>query len=245
MTPCRGPSLITAFLICSLCTLPRSTHQSPTPSPLAERADPIILPNQDLGLPCPRPLLINGVLRPPFSLNTTTTPCQCPRPLISNPTLSLDLATCIGSCCLPCPTLYAFYSPTLLDRIFALIAYLRIASFFCIAVSAISYLILPGKRSHPAITALWLILAISLHEVVAFLWTSEAEKGMCANQVVDATMHNNGLCAVQGALAVFASHAVLYWGLIMILSLFLQTVRHSNFLECHYVKVFLLGWLIP
>ncbi|RUS13231.1 hypothetical protein BC937DRAFT_95639 [Endogone sp. FLAS-F59071] len=259
-----------------LCAPPKS-HQSPLElirhsrhsirplEQLSRRAAEPTTPfaaDADFLAPCPVPVFVNGLLQPPPTYNTSS-PCSCPAPLISNPNPT-TLPTCVGTCCLPCPTIYTFYPPSL-SRIFAAVTFARIASFACIAISALSSLILPGKRTHPAITALWLIMAIALYEGIAFFWTVKPTLGTCASTVEDATMQNNPLCAVQGTrrffkkrycvpcpgvcalctLAVFASHCVLYWGLVLILSLFLQAVHHSNFLESHYIKVFLLGWVIP
>lgn len=156
----------------------------------------LLATDTDLLAPCPVPVFVNSLLQPPPTYNTSS-PCSCPAPLISNPNPTA-LPTCVGTCCLPCPTIYTFYPPNLLNHIFAAVTFARIASFACIAISAFSSLILPGKRTHPAITALWLILAIALYEGIAFLWTVKPTLGICASIVEDATMQNNPLCAAQG-----------------------------------------------
>ncbi|KAJ3094111.1 Frizzled-3 [Phlyctochytrium planicorne] len=206
----------------------------------------------DFGLPYPaaQPCLPLGGSTSTSPQNTSSE-IKCPPPLLPNPRLpnaDVSRQSCTGDCCLACPTLNNFYPEGAIDR------YLNFTDAFR-AVSAIgaffvflSFLVLPGKRNHPASIILWFSLSIFLFSSTVFFAGAGPNRRriQCADPITQATQKNNMLCGVQGALLIFACHALCYWCSFLIANLHLVTVWNRNlFNDAKYPYVHLFCWGAP
>ena len=76
---------------------------------------------------------------------------NCSAPLLKNPDLSANYSNCYGACCLPCPTIDAFYPEGLYVRFFTVLEVFSMISFFSILFVLISYAVLPERRRFPQV----------------------------------------------------------------------------------------------
>ncbi|KAG0047100.1 hypothetical protein BGZ83_007767 [Gryganskiella cystojenkinii] len=86
---------------------------------------------------------------------------HCPGPLIPN-IRNLTIDTCMGPCCIKCPAIESFYEPNKIQNVLKAAYYTRNVSLAFAVFMALSYLVLPGKRSQPHISVLFLTVSLSL-----------------------------------------------------------------------------------
>ena len=75
----------------------------------------------------------------------------CQPPFLENPDPSANYSNCYGACCLPCPTIDAFYPEGLYVRFFTVLEVFSMISFFSILFVLISYAVLPERRRFPQV----------------------------------------------------------------------------------------------
>ncbi|CAG8765219.1 15843_t:CDS:2, partial [Acaulospora morrowiae] len=148
-------------------------------------------------------------------------------------------------CCLPCPQPYYLYPSGYMEKGFEATQVVRALSAFAALAVMLSFLVLPGRRSHPSSLILFASISIFLYSATVFFSIGNPKKIQCVNDVTPSTQDNNGLCAVQGALLIFTSHATAFWTAIIILNLHMHTVWNSNFMANKYLWLHLFGWGIP
>jgi len=177
---------------------------------------------------------------------------KCFSPLIedqtwikSNKSKDIDENFCQNGCCLPCPQSYSLYPPNKMQNGFLITQIIRAISAIGSGIMLISYLVLPGKRTHPSILILFASLMIFLFSSNVFFSIGNAKKIQCANEVTPSTQENNALCGIQGALLIFASHATVLWIGTIILSLHIHTVWNSNILSKRYIFIHTNCWGTP
>lgn len=152
---------------------------------------------------------------------------------------------CQNGCCISCPQIYSLYKPNQLNNGFLATQIVRAISSVASFIMLLSYLVLPGKRSHPSVLILFASLAIFLYSSNVFFSIGNPIKVQCADKFTKSTQDNNVLCGIQGALLVFSSHATSIWIAAIILNLHIHTVWNSNFLSTKYFYIHMICWGIP
>ncbi|CAG8441012.1 6953_t:CDS:2 [Diversispora eburnea] len=161
-----------------------------------------------------------------------------------NNSQSLNSDFCGAGCCLPCPQSYFLYPEGYMDKGFLVTQIIRAISSLAAFIVMVSYIILPGKRNYPNSLILFASVSIFLYSSVVFFSIGDPRKIQCVG-VNHSTQINNNLCAVQGALLIFATHATAIWVGIIILNLHLYTVWNLNFLSNKQIWLNCLGWGVP
>src|SRR4051812_33041311 len=126
---------------------------------------------------------------------------KCPHPLISLKSTGLSETStsfCQNGCCLSCPIANNFYKENQIDLIFRVLSVIRLISFTCVLIIVISYVVLPNKREHPAITVLCFNISLLIFTGVTFFYMGDIRRIQCADSITQATMKNNALCGIQG-----------------------------------------------
>ncbi|CAJ0762030.1 18903_t:CDS:2, partial [Entrophospora sp. SA101] len=152
---------------------------------------------------------------------------------------------CVGGCCVKCPQTYSVYPDGWLEKGFAVTQSFRVVSAVLALIMSISYILLPGKRTHPGLLILFTSIAIFIFSSLVFFSIGDPKKIQCVNDIDPSTQSNNILCAIQGALIIFASFATTMWVGIIIVNLHIHTVWSSNCVGKRYIILHLLGWGIP
>ncbi|KAI9145502.1 hypothetical protein BKA69DRAFT_436095 [Paraphysoderma sedebokerense] len=179
-------------------------------------------------------------------LGTLVESTPCPEPLIEMPDVEgKNLVTCVGRCCLRCPLVSQLYPTNRLDNLNRVTVFVRIVSAALAAFVSISYIVLPGKRNHPAIIILFFSLALTLWMACIGFSFPDPRQVQCADQITQATMDNSNLCQIQGTFLMLFSHLVCFWCALLILNLHLNAVWKSNFIERHFHIAHLLCWAAP
>ncbi|RHZ46304.1 hypothetical protein Glove_627g42 [Diversispora epigaea] len=174
--------------------------------------------------------LINGTLSEPSPANIT-----CPSPLINDPNPSLFKSTCSEGCCLRCPFVNNFYPENKIDNIYYILSFIRIASFFAVLIIVLSYIVLPNKREHPAVTVLCFNSSLLIFLGITFFYTGDHKRIQCANDITQANISNNFLCGIQGIILIFTTFTLILYCFLLILHLHFQTVWHSNIIQRCYI----------
>ncbi|KAJ3191482.1 hypothetical protein HDU67_005839, partial [Dinochytrium kinnereticum] len=94
---------------------------------------------------------------------------------------------------------------------------------------------------------LWFSLSIFLFSANVFFISGgpDRRRAQCNDPITPSTQ-SNLLCAVQGSLLIFASHALCYWCSFLIINLHLVTVWNKNFFsDATYPYVHLFCWGLP
>lgn len=141
---------------------------------------------------------VNGDInftKPSESLPSNIT---CPSPLINDPNPLIVKLTCSNGCCLPCPFINSFYPENKIDNIYYVLSVFRVISFITILVIVLSYIVLPNKREHPAVTVLCFNLSLLIFLGVTFFYVGDHRRVQCDDAVTQANISNNLLCGIQG-----------------------------------------------
>lgn len=198
---------------------------------------------------------------PPLDVSFPTSNCnaeqkvnsvsRCFPPLIedtlftANRSQTLSPRFCKFGCCLPCPQPNYLYPSGHMDQGFLATQIVRAISAIAAFIVMLSHLVLPGRRSHPSSLILFVSISIFLYSVTTFFSIGDPRKVQCVDAVNPSNQENNGVCAVQGALLIFASHATALWTAIIILNLHVHTVWNSNFMADKYAWLHIVAWGIP
>ncbi|KAI8839247.1 hypothetical protein BC829DRAFT_492885 [Chytridium lagenaria] len=219
--------------------LPSTLHVAPMSAKLPNCAGNVL----DFGVPYPpsQPCLPLATASGPGTLAPTTPSnasvvIKCPPPLIRNPnTPGADprRQSCTGDCCIPCPNLMHFYPPRIVDSALDVTDSMRLVSAAGALIVFLSFLVLPGKRNHPASIILWFSFSIFLFSVAVFpnFGPRSRRLAQCFDSVTQSTQQSNLVCAIQGAFIIFGSHALCYWCSFLIVNLHLVTVWNRNFFQ--------------
>ncbi|KAK5816804.1 hypothetical protein F5H01DRAFT_379069 [Linnemannia elongata] len=233
----RVPS-VAASLALGLSLLFLTTAQSPSSSSSSSSAltptsatTNFVLPT---GAPQPTP-----APQPPRAAGNATV---CPGPLIPN-TRGLDIPTCTEQCCLRCPAFENFYPPNKIQRIIDATFYTRQVSMGFVAFMTISYLLLPGKRSQPHISVLFLTISLTLWYVAFDIMPGTSNA--CINEAEQSTGHNSRLCGVQGVLIIYFAHTNALWCSLLIYKLHLLSVWRNNVIDRYYGWLTAFCWVFP
>ncbi|CAG8658266.1 28667_t:CDS:2 [Dentiscutata erythropus] len=143
---------------------------------------------------------------------------------------SISTTYCSNGCCLPCPQSYFLYPEGYLEKGFLATQIVRAISAITSFIMVISYLVLPGKRSHPSSLILFASIAIFLYSSSVFFSLGNPNAIQCTNDVEPSTQDNNALCSFQG---------------IIIVNLHIHTVWNSNIIGNNYLYLHLIGWGVP
>jgi len=169
------------------------------------------------------PLLVNG---------------ECPYPLVSLKSTGLsesNTSFCLNGCCLSCPIANNFYKENQIDLIFHVLSAIRVISFICVLIIVVSYIVLPNKREHPAITVLCFNISLLIFTGVTFFYVGDIRRIQCADLITQATIQNNAICGIQGIIVVFATFLLILWCFLLILHLHFQTVWGSNIIQKYHL----------
>ncbi|KAF9147956.1 hypothetical protein BG015_010321 [Linnemannia schmuckeri] len=177
--------------------------------------------------------------QPPRAAGNATV---CPGPLIPN-TRGLDIPTCTEQCCLRCPAFENFYPPNRIQQVIDATYYTRQVSMGFVVFMAISYLLLPGKRSQPHISVLFLTISLSLWYVAFDIMPGTSNA--CINEAEQSTGHNSKLCAAQGVLIIYFAHTNALWCSLLIYKLHLLSVWRNNVIDRYYGWLTAFCWVFP
>ncbi|KAF9573022.1 hypothetical protein BGW38_008468, partial [Lunasporangiospora selenospora] len=167
---------------------------------------------------------------------------QCPGPLIAN-TQNLDISTCLGGCCIKCPAFEYFYEPNKISTILHAAYVTRQVSLGAAVFMVISYLLLPGKRSQPHISVLFLTVSLSLW--FAAFDVMPGVNNACANEFEQSTGHNSKLCGIQGVLIIYFTQTCALWCSLLIYKLHLLAVWRADFIDRYYAWFTAFCWIFP
>ncbi|KAF9987771.1 hypothetical protein BGZ75_000130 [Mortierella antarctica] len=178
----------------------------------------------------------------PTSGSEHGTLASCPGPLIPN-TFNLSIPTCHGSCCMKCPAVESFYEPGTMHRVLNAAYITRQFSLACAVFMTISYLVLPGKRSQPHISVLFLNISLSLWFAVFDIMPGSSNA--CINDFEESTGHNSKLCSAQGVLIIYLTHTSALWCTLLIYKLHLLAVWRSDIVDRYYAWLTGFCWVFP
>ncbi|KAK3832816.1 MAG: hypothetical protein J3R72DRAFT_527347 [Linnemannia gamsii] len=167
---------------------------------------------------------------------------MCPGPLLDN-IYGLDIPTCTKQCCLKCPAFESFYAPNRIQRIIDATYVTRQVSMGFAVFLTISYMVLPGKRSQPHISVLFLTLSLSLWYATFDIMTGTSNA--CINDYEQSTGHNSRLCGVQGVLIIYFAHTNALWCSLLIYKLHLLSVWRNNVIDRYYGWLTAFCWVFP
>ncbi|KAF9436300.1 hypothetical protein BGZ76_004331 [Entomortierella beljakovae] len=169
----------------------------------------------------------------------------CPGPTIPDK-LGLGakgLKTCQNGCCLKCPVVESFYEPNEVQNVMKTAYVIRQFSLVAAFFMAISYMVLPGKRSQPHISVLFLTVSVSLWFIAFDVMPGVSNA--CVNDYVPSTAKNSKLCGVQGVLIIYLTQTSALWCSLLIYKLHLLAVWRSNWIDNHYGWFTALCWILP
>ncbi|KAK3830166.1 MAG: hypothetical protein JOS17DRAFT_791396 [Linnemannia elongata] len=216
-----------------------TNSSKPAPSGPAGNATATSTPTTNFILPTPAP-----TPAPPVTSNPDHQ-VRCPAIMIPDPDPGIVIhgRACVGGCCVRCPAINSFYEPHKVDNILKAAYFIRQASLGFAIFMAISYLVLPGKRSQPHISVLFLTVSLSLW--YAAFDVMPGYSNACANDVDPSTGSNNKLCGVQGVLIIYLTQTSALWCSLLIYKLHLLAVWRSNWIDAHYAYFTAFCWVFP
>ncbi|KAI9105219.1 hypothetical protein DFS34DRAFT_231 [Phlyctochytrium arcticum] len=186
------------------------------------------------------------------SNNSTSGQVFCPPPLVPTPAnfSSLHLSACDFNlqCCLPCPASNFLYPPNQASHTLLASSVIRLISGLCSLAICLSYLVLPGKRSHPKVFFLYItgILALWYFTSMSFFLSGQGKAAFCAGDgVSQATSATSATCGAQGAVLLWLTIALACWTLIFTLNLHLEIVWANSILGNYHWALHLLCWIPP
>ncbi|KAI1317153.1 hypothetical protein EDD11_008944 [Mortierella claussenii] len=166
----------------------------------------------------------------------------CPGPLIAN-TRNLQISTCMGPCCIKCPAIESFYEPNKVENVLTAAYITRQVSLGFAIFMAISYLVLPGKRSQPHISVLFLTVSLSLW--YAAFDVMPGVSNACINDFEQSTGQNSRMCGIQGVLIIYLTQTSALWCSLLIYKLHMLAVWRSNWIDAYYGWFTGLCWILP
>ncbi|CAG8444635.1 8275_t:CDS:2 [Diversispora eburnea] len=83
------------------------------------------------------------------------------------------------------------------NNIYTILSVFRVISFISALTIVLSYIVLPNKREHPAVTVLCFNLSLLVFLGVTFFYIGDHRKVQCANDITQANISNNLLCGIQ------------------------------------------------
>ncbi|KAF9366616.1 hypothetical protein BGX34_000084 [Mortierella sp. NVP85] len=181
---------------------------------------------------------------PPASPGTgnSTKAIVCPGPLIPN-TRHLNITTCVGPCCVKCPAVNSFYEPGKVDRALNAAYVTRQISLVFVFFLMISYMVLPGKRSQPHISVLFLTVSLTLW--YASFDVMPGVSNACINDFEQSTGRNSRLCGAQGVLIIYLTQTCCLWCALLIYKLHLLAVWHSDIIDRYFGWLTGFCWIFP
>ncbi|KAJ1562654.1 hypothetical protein HK096_006159, partial [Nowakowskiella sp. JEL0078] len=175
----------------------------------------------------------------------------CPLPFVlssSSELANMDVDTksrCLGPCCIPCPIVDAFYSPSTMDLANRITTILRIVSTGFSFIVLISYLILPGYQTRPRDLILYVSGSLFLWQGSVLFSAPNTHQIQCKDRFTSSTQQNNIICAVQGGVLMFGLYALILWASCLIMNLHLHLVWKIKLID-RYIWVFhILCFTIP
>ncbi|KAF9913229.1 hypothetical protein BX616_010127 [Lobosporangium transversale] len=237
-----GSILALAILLSATAAAPdTSTAGKPTaanPTSVSTKAAVVPSATTHFSLPTGTP---TGTNNPPAGAGNQTM-SRCPGPLIPN-TMMLDIATCMGPCCIKCPAIESFYEPNTVENVLHAAYITRQVSLVFAVFMAISYLVLPGKRSQPHISVLFLTISLSLW--YAAFDVMPGVSNACINDFEQSTAKNSRMCGIQGVLIIYLTQTCALWCSLLIYKLHMLAVWRSNWIDAYYGWFTGLCWTLP
>ncbi|ORZ26530.1 hypothetical protein BCR41DRAFT_384590 [Lobosporangium transversale] len=166
----------------------------------------------------------------------------CPGPLIPN-THNLSIQTCMEGCCIKCPAVNSFYEPNKVENVLYIAYVTRQVSLVFAVFMALSYLLLPGKRSQPHISVLFLTVSLSLWYVSFDIMPGISNA--CINEFEHSTGQNSKLCGIQGVLIIYFTQTCSLWCSLLIYKLHMLAVWRSDIIDRYYGWLTGFCWIFP
>ncbi|KAF9944705.1 hypothetical protein BGZ70_004411 [Mortierella alpina] len=142
-----------------------------------------------------------------------------------------------------CPAVESFYEPGTMHRVLNAAYITRQFSLACAVFMTISYLVLPGKRSQPHISVLFLNISLSLW--FAAFDIMPGSSNACITDFEESTGHNSKLCGAQGVLIIYLTHTSALWCTLLIYKLHLLAVWRSDIVDRYYAWLTGFCWIFP
>ncbi|KAF9924194.1 hypothetical protein FBU30_005789 [Linnemannia zychae] len=218
-----------------------STTTSSTKGGATPTGNGTLIPTTSFILPTPAPAPTSPVPPNPAQQQNGGCPAlMIPDPNPSNP---VNGRVCVKGCCVRCPAINSFYEPGRVENVLKAAYFTRQASLGFAVFMAVSYLLLPGKRSQPHISVLFLTVSLTL-------WYSAFDimpgySNACANDLDQSTASNSRLCGVQGVLIIYLTQTSALWCSLLIYKLHLLAVWRSNWIDTHYGYFTAFCWIFP
>ncbi|KAG0217511.1 hypothetical protein BGX33_010402 [Mortierella sp. NVP41] len=185
----------------------------------------------------------------PSNNNTDLQPAPqqkaCPALLIPdpNPGVVTPGQSCAKGCCIRCPAINSFYEPNRVENVLKGAYFTRQASLGFAIFMAISYLVLPGKRSQPHISVLFLTVSLSLWYAAFDIMPGYSNA--CIDDLNQSTGKNSRMCGAQGVLIVYLTQTSALWCSLLIYKLHLVTYNAHYGWFTAFCWVFPLAFAIP
>ncbi|KAF9126892.1 hypothetical protein BGW39_006273 [Mortierella sp. 14UC] len=225
---------------------------------------PSVTPSTKSGAPAPTgnatapTATTNFILPSPAPTTTPTSPggggpltpnpaMRCPAIMIPDPNPDpknpIPNRLCTNGCCVKCPAVNSFYEPNQVENVLRAAYFTRQASLGFAIFMAISYLVLPGKRSQPHISVLFLTVSLSLWYVAFDIMPGYSNA--CVNDLDQSNGSNSKLCGAQGVLIIYLTQTSALWCSLLIYKLHLLAVWRSNWIDAHYGYFTAFCWIFP
>ncbi|KAG0272547.1 hypothetical protein BGZ95_011698, partial [Linnemannia exigua] len=223
-------TLLGAMLALSVVLTPTLSAPPVTPSATKSGAGPAPTGNVTT------PTATTNFILPPAASTTAppTTPggggplspnpaMRCPAIMIPDPNPDpknpIPNRICTGGCCVKCPAVNSFYEPDQVENVLRAAYFTRQASLGFAVFMAISYLVLPGKRSQPHISVLFLTVSLSLWYAAFNIMPGYSNA--CVNDLDQSNGSNSKLCGAQGVLIIYLTQTSALWCSLLIYKLHL------------------------
>ena len=156
----------------------------------------------------------------------------CPPPFVQMSSSFNQSKNCSPSgCCVPCPVHDYFYPTGSFATAVNIHLILNVVSAILTSYVAISWMLLPGRRTHPGDIVLHFCIAILLWQVSTLFAIGKPSRIQCADLVTPSTASNNLLCGAQGGILMISVHATIMWAAYMIFNLHATIVWRSSVFE--------------
>ncbi|KAF9903886.1 hypothetical protein EC991_003223 [Linnemannia zychae] len=222
-----------------------STSKGGAPAPTGNATAPTATTNFILPSPAPTTAPTSpggggGPLTPNPAMRCPAIMIPDPNP---DPKTPIPNRLCTNGCCVKCPAVNSFYEPNQVENVLRAAYFTRQASLGFAIFMAISYLVLPGKRSQPHISVLFLTVSLSLWYAAFDIMPGYSNA--CVNDLDQSNGSNSKLCGAQGVLIIYLTQTSALWCSLLIYKLHLLAVWRSNWIDAHYGYFTAFCWIFP
>ncbi|KAI8802109.1 hypothetical protein BJ742DRAFT_834609 [Cladochytrium replicatum] len=190
----------------------------------------------------------HGDIANPLKTISQTFTCFDPlKTKLPNHTDETSLTSCLAEsgCCLSCPPAYYFYPNGYAAIFVAVTGAFKLISLLLVLATAITYIVLPTKRSHPRKVVLFISISMALWILPASIGFMSPSKVFCKDEITLASQSNNWLCGITGAFFIFGMLSTATWSTFMLVNIHVQAVWQSSILGHYYLVHHVICWGVP